>query len=62
MHFQRIIDHLLLPSFQVFSSMSIQIGESPRADGSPRGIALFALGFRPFFLAAGLSAVVLLSI
>ena len=42
--------------------MSIQIGEPPRADGSPRGIALFALGFRPFFLFAGISAVVLLSL
>ena len=42
--------------------MSIQIGEPPRADGSPRGIALFALGFRPFFLLAGISGVVLVSL
>ena len=39
--------------------MSIQIGEPPKTGGSSTGTALFALGFRPFFLVAGLSALVL---
>lgn len=42
--------------------MSIQIGEPPGTPGKPRSLALFALGFRPFFLLAGLSAVILLSL
>lgn len=39
--------------------MSIQIGEPPSAIAG-RGFALFALGFRPFFLFAGFSAVIFL--
>jgi uncharacterized protein involved in response to NO len=33
--------------------------EEPRLPVNPKGFALFALGFRPFFLAAGLTAIVL---
>ena len=41
--------------------MSIQIGEPP-ATVAARGFALFALGFRPFFLFAGFSAVMLMAL
>ncbi len=41
--------------------MSIQIGEPP-SEITARGFAFFALGFRPFFLFAGFSAVVLLAL
>lgn len=43
--------------------MSIQIGEPPKSQQmSAGGFALFALGFRPFFIFAGLSAVILLAL
>ena len=41
--------------------MSIQIGEPP-ATVAARGFALFALGFRPFFLFAGFSAILLMGL
>lgn len=41
--------------------MSIQIGEPP-ATVAARGFALFALGFRPFFLFAGFSAIMLMAL
>ena len=41
--------------------MSLKIGEPPVMRNSG-GFALFALGFRPFFLAAGISALVLLGL
>lgn len=41
--------------------MSIQIGEPP-SDIAARGFAFFALGFRPFFLFAGFSAVILIAL
>jgi uncharacterized protein involved in response to NO len=41
--------------------MSIQIGEPP-SEIAARGFAFFALGFRPFFLFAGFSAVILLAL
>lgn len=40
--------------------MALQIGDPPVA--RPGGVALFALGFRPFFLAAGISALVLMGL
>ena len=34
--------------------------QEPRPSAPPTGFALFALGFRPFFLLAGIAAVILL--
>ena len=34
----------------------------PGTPSKPRGMALFALGFRPFFLAAGIYAVLLMGL
>lgn len=42
--------------------MAIQIGEPPSPPVSGKGFALWALGFRPFSLAAGISAVLLLGV
>lgn len=36
--------------------------DDPRQKPAPRGFALFALGFRPFFLSAGIFAVVFMSV
>lgn len=41
--------------------MAIQIGEPPGTIAA-RGFALFALGFRPFFLFAGFSAIILMAL